>query len=551
MTPSASRALIALAAALACTLTARASARPAQPAFTPERIKAHVSFLADDLLEGRETGTRGYAIAANYVAQQFAALGLKPAGDAGGWFQQVTFQETRRGPAAVTISGPAGVRRFEHGGDAIVGLNPAALRQDVSAPLVFVGFGLDDPAQGLDDYRGLDVRGKIVVVLRGFPKGLSSEVGAHLNAAKAATAKRRGAIGMLAVATKLSAATVPWATILRYADEPDFTWVDKDGKPFTDDAVGLTAGLNAPAAEAAFAGAPRKLSAILAEADRVGGRPRGFALRTSARLEQAATARRTTSPNVAAILPGSDPTLAAEHVALSAHLDHLGIAPAKPGEAADADRISNGALDNAGGVATMLEVARAAATAPTRPRRSILFLALTAEEKGLLGADYYARHPTVPIDRIVANVNLDMPLLLYPFSDVIAFGAERSTLGRTVAETAAAMNLKLIPDPMAEQGIFTRSDHYMFVKQGVPAVFFATGYADGGEQAWKRFFADHYHRPSDDLKLPIDWQAGARFAEVNYRLTRAIADADARPHWYRGDFFGDLFAPRAEKAARD
>ena len=227
------------------------------------------------------------------------------------------------------------------------------------------------------------------------------------------------------------------------------------------------------------------------------------------------------------------------------HLDHLGVKrDAKTGE----DRIYNGALDNAAGVASMLEAARAFAESGTRPRRSILFIANTAEERGLLGADYFARNPTVPIANIASVVDLDMPLLLYDFTDVIAFGAERSTLAQTVARAARSMNLKLSPDPMPEQSIFTRSDHYQFVRQGVPAVFLATGFANGGAETWAAFLDGAYHHVHDDLTQKIDWRAGARFAELNYLISRELADADRRPLWYRGDYFGNLFAPDAPRA---
>jgi Zn-dependent M28 family amino/carboxypeptidase len=194
-------------------------------------------------------------------------------------------------------------------------------------------------------------------------------------------------------------------------------------------------------------------------------------------------------------------------------------------------------------------VARAAALDGRRPRRSIVFLASTGEEEGLRGADYYAHYPTVPIRQIVGNVDLDMPVLLYPFTDVIAFGANHSSFGPLVASAAGTMGIALSPDPMPQEGIFTRSDHYMFVKQGVPAVFLATGFANGGEKAWETFLAGPYHHPGDDLKQAIDWTAGARFAEVNYRITRAMADADEPPRWNAGDFFGDTFAPDAPRAA--
>ena len=236
---------------------------------------------------------------------------------------------------------------------------------------------------------------------------------------------------------------------------------------------------------------------------------------------------------------------------LSAHLDHIGVTAVKPGEPAGTDHINNGALDNAAGIATMLEVARAMAQSPNKPKRSIIFVASTGEEKGLLGADYFARHPSVPIDKIVGNVDLDMPLLLYRFTDVTAFGADHSTLGPLVAAAVKPMGIALSGDPMPQESIFVRSDHYMFVRQGVPAVFLATGYANGGQEQWGKFLNGNYHHPGDDMKQPIDWVAGARFAEANYRITLAMADAPQAPMWYKGDYFGDLFAkdrPKAEKA---
>jgi hypothetical protein len=512
-----------------------------------------VAFLADDLLEGRDTGSRGHEIAARYVANQFAGFGLKPGGENGTWYQRITFQQTNRGgdPGAITIGLAGAEQRFPHGGDVLIGLNGREPRQDVAAALVFVGYGVEDARFKLDDYRGLDVKGKIVVVLRGFPNGLPSEEGAHIGAVKAQAAEKHGAIGMLAIGTLLSEKTRPWKMTLKYAGDPDYSWVGTDGVVFSE-APGIRAGglLHGPAAEAVFAGSGHTLAAIRKEADRKMGMPRGFALKTRARVQIENTSKRVTSPNVVAILPGSDPKLAAQYVVLSAHLDHLGIKTVANDDQADDDHIYNGALDNAAGVATLLEVARAAAAAPDKPRRSIVFLASTGEEKGLLGADYYARHPTVPIGQIVGNVDLDMPLLLYSFTDVIAFGANHSTFGKLVAAAVAPMKLTLSPDPMPEQGVFTRSDHYMFVKQGVPAVFFVTGYANGGEKAWNEFFSNAYHSPKDDMSQKIDWEAGARFVEANYRVTRAMADSEAPPQWIEGDFFGDTFAPKAARAPR-
>ncbi|RYD94908.1 MAG: M28 family peptidase [Sphingomonadales bacterium] len=524
------------------------------PVFTPERVEATVRFLADDLLEGRDTGSTGHEIAARYVASRFAELGLKPAGDEGGYFQRVTLQRTDPGatPGTVTVTGPGGAAQsWKDGTDVLVGFNANEPNLDVSAPLVFVGFGIENGKLGINDYAGLDVKGKIVVTLRGFPKGLPSEAAAHASATKREAAQKHGAIGMVSVGTILSMKTRPWKRMVEFSNEPEFTWVGTDGKAFDEAAkIRASASLNEPAAEAVFAGAPQSLAAIRAVADKPGGRPKGFALKTRIRIQSESVTQRVTSPNVVAILPGSDPKLKDEYVVLSAHLDHIGLVAAKPGDKPGTDLINNGALDNAAGVATMLEVARASAGAASRPRRSLIFIATTGEEKGLLGADYYARHPSVPISRIVGNVDLDMPLLLYPFTDVTAFGADHSTLGPIVAKAVAPMGVKLSPDPMPEESIFVRSDHYMFVKQGVPAVFLATGFANGGAEHWGKFLSGAYHHPDDDMNQKIDWQSGARFAEANYRIMRAMADADTPPLWYAKDFFGDIFAPKAAKAPR-
>lgn len=525
-------------------LAASTAALAADPVFTAGGFKAHVAFLADDALEGRGTGTRGYDVAAAYVAAQFVGLGLKPAGEKGGWYQQVTFQERSLVSGKVTIAGPAGTRSWDNATEVLIGASAREKMQDVTAPVVFVGYGIDAPKQGFDDYKGLNVKGKIVAYLSGFPKGTPSEMGAHLGNEKARMAAARGAIGTISLGTIASEKVRPWKTALQYAGVPSLSWVGKDGKAHLD-APGIRAGatLNLPAAEALFAGAPVSLAAVRKQAE-AGGKPKGFALKTTVRIERTSEWKTITSPEVAAMLPGSDPRLKDEVVVLMGHLDHLGIKGDK------GDTIYNGALDNAAGVATMLEVARAFATGAEKPRRSILFIANTAEEKGLLGADYFAHYPTVPIEKIVGLVDLDMPMLLYPFTDVVAFGADHSTMGPMVARAAGEMGVTLAPDPFPEQGVFTRSDHYMFVKQGVPAVFFATGYGSGGEAKWNEFFAKHYHQPSDDMSLPILWDQGARFAEINYRVTRTIADADQRPLWYKGDFFGDLFAPKQAKAQR-
>jgi Zn-dependent M28 family amino/carboxypeptidase len=293
-----------------------------------------------------------------------------------------------------------------------------------------------------------------------------------------------------------------------------------------------------------FEGAPRSLAQVRGEAARAGARPSGFALRTQVSFERENASSEVASENVLAILPGSDPSLAGEYVLLMGHLDGLGVR-----EGGEGDRIRNGAMDNASGIATLIEVARQMSRPGNRPRRSIIFAAVTAEERGLLGAQYLARNPVVD-GRIVGVVNLDMPVLTYDFADVIAFGAEHSTLGPIVERAAARMNVALTPDPLPEQGLFTRSDHYMFVREGIPSVFLMTGFRGEGERRFRDFLANTYHTPRDDISLPFDWQAAARFAELNYLIAREIADSPQAPLWYRGSFFGETFAPRAPKAPR-
>jgi Zn-dependent M28 family amino/carboxypeptidase len=421
----------------------------------------------------------------------------------------------------------------------------AEASQVLEAPVVFAGYGLDLPSRGFNDYRGLDVKGKWVAVLSGVPKGTQSEMGAHLNADKGRMAESRGAIGIITIPTRQESERRPFARRFEGNHEPELSWVDPAGTPFRA-APGIRAGatLSPAAAEALFAGAKRPLATVLDEAFKEGGKPRGFALKQNLKLERQSVMDRITSPNVVAILPGSDPALANEYVLLMAHLDHNGIEPE------GTDRIQNGAMDNASGTATMLEVARAMAMSPNRPRRSILFAAVTAEEKGLLGAQYLAKNPVVGNGKVVGVVNLDMPILLYDFTDVIAFGANHSTMGPAVARAGQRMGIALAEDPLPQEGLFTRSDHYRFVQEGVPSVFLMTGFAGEGGARFRDFLATHYHKPSDQMDLPFNWNAGAKFAQINYLIAREIADAPEAPRWYSDSFFGQTVGGNQPKATR-
>lgn len=547
---------VAVAAALLTASFASATAQPApgEPVFSPDRFRSHVEFLASDLVEGRNPGTRGYDLAALYVAEQFRGLGLKPAGENGTWYQTVRLQERRfgEGVPSLTITGADGAaRRFANADNVLVGPSAVEAATRFDAPVVFVGFGMDDPRHGFNDYKGLDVRGKIVVALSGSPKGTPSEIGAHLNNEKARNAARRGAIGYLTIDTEVSEKAFAWTKRTQNATQPRYTWLRTDGAPYLS-APGIRASgsLNRPAAEALFAGQRRSLAELRAEADRAGGKPKGFALKGRVGFDFTSTQRTITSPNVAAVLPGSDPVLKDEVVLIMGHLDHFGVRPDKIG-----DQIYNGALDNASGISAVIETARAFVDSGERPKRSVLFLAVTAEERGLLGSEYFAEYPTVPLANLAGVVNIDMPILTYDFGDIIAYGAESSTLGQFVRAAADRLGLRLTPDPQPEQGIFTRSDHYSLVRKGVPSIFLKTGPADThGEQtgaaADRDFRLNRYHEPTDDLAQSIDWVVGAKFTRVNWMIAREIANAAERPRWYQGDFFGDTFAKGAPKAPK-
>lgn len=515
------------------------------PLISSGEIRADVGFLADDLLEGRDAGTRGYDLAARYVAARFEAMGLQQTMP-GSWYQPVTLtiaELDKSVTPALTIGG----RRFENGGDVIIGAFGREPRQDIEAQAVFVGYGIASAREKIDDYAGLDLKGKFAVALSGAPSGLPSEVSAHLAAEKVVAAQTAGAIGLITIPSKGQLARMPWARLRERGGHPVVGWADAEGRSFSRaPAMVASAHINDAAADALLEGGGVSLETIRKQAAK-GSRMKGFPLRPTVRLERSSLVRTANSRNVLALLPGADPALAKEYVLLMAHLDHLGVRSGAKG----ADKIYNGAMDNAAGVATMLAVAKAFTQDGRRPRRSILFAAVTAEEDGLLGSQFLAKHPVTPPDgRVVAVVNLDMPILTYDFQDVIAFGAEHSTLGPIVQQAAQGVGVTLSPDPLPDEGLFTRSDHYRFVQEGVPAVFLMTGFAGRGQDAFRHFLKSDYHQPSDQMSLPFNWEAAAKFARVNYEIAREITDSEEAPRWYLGNFFGDEFAPEAEKAAK-
>ncbi len=517
----------------------------AAPKADKAAIKAHLSFLADDLLEGRETGSRGYDIAAGYVAAQFAQYGVAPQGDKGSYLQTVPLRSSRvvPGSALLELRSSAGVERLSEASDFVMAGSASEDKSTLDAPMVFVGYGIRSERFNHDDYANVDVKGKIVVVLQGKPQRFPTEEGAHFGSTfeKRKLAAQQGAVGIVTLWTPTMEKVHSFEKLIAENVFPGMDWIDAAGKsartvPGMQEAISLSM----PAGRKLFSRSGVKLDDIFALA--AADKPIAPAdLKMSMRSSKSSTRTDLKSNNVIGMIEGSDPRLKNEYVVLSAHLDHIGQVKEKTG-----DNIFNGAMDNASGIATMLETARLFRQSGVKPKRSILFIALTGEEKGLLGSDYFATTPTVPAHAIVANVNLDMPLLTFDFKNVIAFGAGHSSLKGNAARGLEKMGLSLMDDPWPAEGIFTRSDHYSFVRQGVPSIFLVPGFAsfnktENGEKMWGEFLGKHYHQPGDELTLPFNFDAAARFAQLNYNIALEIANAKERPTWNKGDFFGDTF----------
>lgn len=518
------------------------SAPTAAETWQPEEaaMKAHVGFLASDEMKGREAGTPEYDIAARYVAAQFETMGLKPAGAIDSFIQPVpliTFRPANQG--SITLVRGATETPLEFGLDYLPGASPLSPELIRDAPLVFSGFGVVAPKFKRDDYAGLDVNGKIVVLLAGAPSSLPTEERAHYGniVSKREQAAKRGAIGIILVDTPTREKVSTFARRARNWRYLGATWAQRDGMPnHPGGTAPVLASLSLAGADKIFAGMSGGADAVFIASEAKAGNPKRMAMPIKARVALKNEINRVMSSNVAGLLEGSDPELKNEVVVLSGHLDHTGVCPEVKG-----DTICNGAMDNAMGIASMIEVAHGFKHLKARPKRSILFLAVTAEEKGLVGADYFAQNPTLPKANLVGNVNLDMPIVTYDFKDVVAFGAERSSIGPAVARAGASMGIALVPDPQPEEGIFTRSDHYRFVQQGIPAVFLVTGPGGDGAAAGAVFQKMHYHQPSDDIKLPFKWAAATRFVALNLAIARDLADAPEQPRWNKGDFFGTLY----------
>ena len=525
------------------------AADEAMNAIRPEAIRADMRFLSDDALEGRGTGSRGYDIAAKFMASQFESLGLQPAGDNGSYFQSVPLRSAKPDETKSTLvlsrSGKDETLTFRK--DYISRGNPVLPETSVEAPVVFVGNGVTASEQNYDDYQGIDAKGKIVAFMFGAPN-FESSLKAHYSSGevKAHNAAAHGAVGVIILDDPVLERLYSFKEQVRDLSFPELRWLDKQQQPndYFPELKG-NAFLSLEATKKFFEGSPHSAEEVFAAMK--AGKPLSFVMPITAKIRNVTGLQDVGSRNVVAKLEGSDPTLKNEYVVYSSHLDHLGV-----GEPVKGDSIYNGALDNASGSAILLEVARAFSGMKTRPGRSILFLSVTGEEAGLLGSDYFAHYPTVNKSSVVANVNMDEDLMLWPLRDIVAFGAEHSSLDAVVRKAAARMHLNESPDPNPEEVIFIRSDQYSFVKQGVPAIFPVPGFKSDDPkikptEIFKNWEQTRYHQPQDDMDQPgLDFDAAAKYARFVFLCGLLITEDSQRPTWNKGDFFGEHYAHQAK-----
>jgi hypothetical protein len=512
-----------------------------------EQWWAHVRVLADPGMKGRLTGSAEYLKAAAYVVDEFKQSGLKPAGAHGGWYQPVHFDVQRviaaKSSLALVVDGKD--EPLAIGEDAILGTRmqqPAT----IEAPLVFIGYGLNLPESGYDDFDSKELpravlKGKIVVVVNGGPADLPGPLKSYARTAPMIRAIRAaGAVGLISIPTPKSM-DFGWQRIASSASQPGMRLAAMEG----DAAVGerhpaladdhgelFTATFNPAGAEKLFEGSGHAFADILALADAQKPLPR-FVLTRRLRASVVTENTRVESPNIAAVLEGADPVLKSEYVIVSAHLDHLGVGAPIHGKTVYA-----GAMDDASGVATVLETARAL-THGERPKRSILFLVFTAEEKGLLGSRYFAGHPTIPEDSMIADLNLDMFMPIFPLKKLHVQGLEQSTLADAARAVGASHHIEITGDPEPDRNSFVRTDQYSFVQAGVPALAMKFGWTPGSPEykAWRGWLAERYHSTDDDLNQPVDIVAAAQFNAFFADLARALANDAGKPHYLPTSFF--------------
>lgn len=518
-----------MAGALALTLPtlAAAQSRGADTPPAPAAVAwwAHVTALADDSMRGREAGSPEHRKAADYVAAAFQRAGLRPGGT-DGYLQPVAL---RRRQVVEPRSGVSLVRggreeRLVLGTDAAVNLR-STRSGSIEAPMVFVGYGMRAPAAGIDDYADLDLRGKVAVRLAGTaPRNMA---GPELAAARGAGADALLGSGAVGVVVLYSAKSdLPWERYAASRLDPQMRLARQEPGHGPPTLVSVT--FSPTMAERLFRGAPTSWAQVAVLADSGAPLPR-FELPVTLRATAAVEETDALSHNVVGILPGSDPALRAEYLVLTAHLDHLGV-----GEPVNGDSIFNGAMDNASGIATLLETAGLVARQTPRPRRSVAFVAVTGEEHGLLGSEAFAADPPLPGGTIVADLNTDMYLPINPLRKLLVNGLEESDLADDVRRVAGRMAVEVISDPEPERNAFVRSDQYSFIRRGIPALSLKVGFALGTPEhervlQWRK---ERYHGVDDETTQPVDLQAAADFNRLYAQLVRQVADRPTRPAWY-------------------
>jgi hypothetical protein len=493
---------------------------------------SHIQVLAADGMEGRNTGSEGHRRAAQFLAGEFEKAGLKPAG-VSGYIQPVAFNVAQiieeQSSLAVVSQGKATPLRL--GPDATLTVR-AGLAETVDAEAVFCGYGLSIPENQFDDFAGLDLKGKVVVYIAGGPSSVPGNLRSHYSfrSERWKAVQKTGAIGLVAIQNPKSM-DIPWERSMLARLNPTMTLA---GEGFSDSAgqqFGAT--LNPASAGMIFAASGHTLAELLALADQDKPLPR-FPMNIRFRATEHMKISKVESQNVIAMLPGSDATLKDQYVVFGAHLDHLGV-----GAPINGDSIYNGAMDDGSGIASLIEIATIAKTERLRPRRSLLFVAVTGEEKGLLGSQYFTAAPTVPLQNVVADINMDMYLPLFPLKFLQVMGLEESTLGADIRAVCQQAGITVQPDPEPQRNLFIRSDQYNFIRHGIPALAFKVGYVAGSpeQKIAKDWLRDRYHAPSDDLNQPVDKEAAARYNRVMLDLGMRVANASERPHWNADSFF--------------
>ena len=506
-----------------------------QPAkhFDGESWWAHIKFLADDSLEGRETGSEGLRKAEAYVVDRLTKAGLQPAG-VNGFYQplKLVSREIVEKDSSVVLVNKGNAAPLVLGDDTYFNTRVDLATEEVTAPLVFCGYGLKIPENNYDDLAGLDLHGKIVVYLAGSPAEIPTALSAHYQTLgeRWKSLQQAGVIGIVGIPNPASM-DIPWSRMSLNRAHPSMDLAD----PEFNETSGLKVALvyNPAQAEKLFAASGHTFAEI---ADLGKDRkalphfPLGVSLKARAVLKSTTVE----SANVVAKLPGSDSSLKHEYVVLSAHVDHVGI-----GEPINGDRIYNGAMDNGSGVAALLEIAASLSAHAEQTRRAILFLFVTAEEKGLLGSKYFTAHPTISPKYIVADINIDMFLPIVPLKVLKVQGLAESDLGDRARDAAQLFGVRVQPDPEPLRNAFIRSDQYNFVRHGVPAVKLDVGFDPGSpeQKIFKDWLTNRYHAPSDDVSQPVDLAAAALYEEVTRQLLISVANADARPQWKPDSFF--------------